>query len=493
MKLRLKYASIDTVVHKLPSWSVVITKLPSQLYQLGAVGAAVRKNKYTKLFIGKTLSLTSANNQIVLCDVASPGACLVSKMARIDGKICPNPKKPKPIIIINQGKRDRSKPTPTFSSESIELMEKVVDVLKAELISRPESTTIPLFQATVPDWLVPIADELIRRHMAPINRAVSLPKLLNLINTEVPLHESFINLLFVSLLVKVPFAVFYHKTLLLFGYILMHFPLNTVVFHQNQKSKSTDWMNYLFKDFCTRCGVDTNLIKYTFSGRSSEKSATTLVYFDDMLYSGKQASSNATQFAYDNPKKYNRILIVAPFVGAQAYKTLWCFAESSFLQNLVCDGKPSCDLQLLHVVQVETFQNLVSLLGFHKDLQPKNKNQVAIFFDHKIADNISTKERIINAFVDQSVPVYKTDEYITRVKNDTFIPSRLTRSQTKTLFIDSDRYVRTSSLMNYLAYKQGRYSDLIDTNRKSLLPNVNRITFTSKQTQGAQGYSRGTA
>jgi len=194
---------------------------------------------------------------------------------------------------------------------------------------------------------------------------------------------------------------------------------NIVIYRPHTKSVS--WISVLYIDFLRRWGSGDTVQFFTPNKNHMEKGSfwhwipmktprtsrktmnrkysqfqeKTLVYFDDMLYTGRQVARNIGVF--DRFCHFQKVIVAAPYVGNEAFATI--------SKNLDTD-EYCVPLEIMHI---RTIDNLGSK---YTKLMNQNVAKVTpVFFDHSVAgvaddQNISSWKDVICDFVDCTLPFY---------------------------------------------------------------------------------------
>ena len=289
--------------------------------------------------------------------------------------------------------------------------------------------------------------------------------------------------LYMESVTHIRFPVFLHDLWAVFASFLRVYGtrLNHCMFYDpslgNAKMvKSTTWLNMLFQNFYRRC-TEGAPMKMKRVGRkelfhalepsvynksnatSSYKSAAprdTLVYIDDMIYSGTQIAS-IIQKAIKIPG-LKKIIVLVPYIGGGAYATIW---NSIKYQHSKLTTRPDVEVELMHVKKFDTFQKMLDRKK--PGMQYPNPDHVPVFFDHKVPDDVSTWESLLCSYVDCSIPFYKRlkwDDMVSQERNLSVEPLTLEDKQ----YLAS-RNVMVSSLGRREAFERGDFDDLISTDK----------------------------
>lgn len=196
------------------------------------------------------------------------------------------------------------------------------------------------------------------------------------------------------------FAEFYRNVLVVFKELERHASkqgLRLVLY--SVKKKSNEWLSMLFVDFLARMGSGIKIVitDQDFRGEFTKKDF--LVYLDDMIYSGDQASEFIEMLALWHPHmtKLAGLAIVASFATNVAVSRV----ESALIDNL-----PRMSKMILWG-STEFVRPLSELL--HPSLVERKHHRYPIYFDHKIPDDLSSFFSIYKKYIPEDLarPFYK--------------------------------------------------------------------------------------
>lgn len=231
----------------------------------------------------------------------------------------------------------------------------------------------------------------------------------SLVNLRVHRRVLYGNKNLVSVTTPIRFPEFYRQTLKCFkavAYLSMHAKKHLHVISSRQKSN--EWMAVLFADFLQRMNwskrVSMDIVEYESARNGGLKDDALIVFFDDMSYSGIQLD----EYIRSIPGKRDRgIIIAVPFLTRTALDLLFFAIEMR--------GKRTERLNDEEEEQMYNFNMLIygklvpTIREVDRLLARKYGNKAAVYFNHKIADNISSYPKVYHRYIPENVshPFYK--------------------------------------------------------------------------------------
>ena len=156
---------------------------------------------------------------------------------------------------------------------------------------------------------------------------------------------------------------------------------------RDYKQKSNYWLYKLFKELCINFEI------ITISSFTDDKIKTNdfVLFLDDCIYSGTQMSNSITfnSMVFTENKLKLNICVLVPFITEMGKLTI----ERGMRLNTTLD---ECSFKIFHNKLIKettnsilTTDEIIQMDNFYNKYETFN-NRYLIYFDHKLADNIST-------------------------------------------------------------------------------------------------------
>lgn len=195
------------------------------------------------------------------------------------------------------------------------------------------------------------------------------------------------------------FPEFYRNLLIVFKEITSfasrgrRYPLRILLY--TVKGKSNEWISKLFLDFCERIGNWSGGVE-EWDGEERFNDYDFLVYLDDMMYSGQQAAEflNKLRVQGRGIGNLTGIAIATAFATKRALKLL--------KQTFSYIDLPYGDFIDQMIIWGSEVEPLSSMVHDKKSL-PVNPSKFPVYFNHKIADNVSSYHRIYSKYLPDEV------------------------------------------------------------------------------------------
>lgn len=217
----------------------------------------------------------------------------------------------------------------------------------------------------------------------------------------------------ISVTTPIRFPEFYRQALKCFkavAHLCMHAKKHLHVISDRQKSN--EWMAVLFVDFLQRMNwskrVNMDIVEYDSALNGGLKKDALLVFFDDMAYSGYQLKEYVESIPVEGDQG---IVIAVPFLTRVAQGRMFDAIEKN--NGAVSSNSDDDDYAwkennifnvLIYGKLVPTIREIDRLL-----VRKYKSNKAAVYFDHKIADNVSTYPDVYHKYIPKNVsqPFYK--------------------------------------------------------------------------------------